>query len=57
MRAECILSDLRNLDNPGEGFLDTFMEMELVRCAVTIAVAYLNPSKNFSSSLKNNFHS
>ena len=57
MRAECILSDLRNLDNPGEGFLDTFTEMELVRCAVTIAVAYLNPSKNFSSSLKNNFHS
>ena len=49
MRAECILSDLKNLDNPGEGkFLDAFTEMELVQCAVTIAIAYLNPSKNFS---------
>ena len=46
MRAEYFLSNLTKLDDPGERkFLEAFMECELIRCAVTIAVAYLNPGK------------
>ena len=57
MRVETVLSVLtRSDEKPGEEeFQEEFTEDKLHQCAATIAVAYLNPRKQFSVGLKVTF--